>query len=172
MSKEVPFRRYALLWSEICRRTCQPFKRPSFPIFVILAIIAAGGIGVWWEVIRFFYNSERPDTAAIRTAIITVSPAIAGPAVLQLIYARAEKEFLSAAIFVCLVIAVLLIICLAPATSPAMSIILGSISWIVSIWLWIVANADEPVFNTPDDAASLGGDPTAPLAGSLNQYKH
>ena len=173
MSKEVPFYHYIRLWSEIRRRTRQPFRRPSFLFFVILAIIAGGGFGVWWEVGRFIYAAKSPGTEAIRTALLTVFPATAGPAVLQLIYVRAEKEFLSATIFVLsFILVVSYAICLAPTILPGVAILVGLIAWAVSIWLWIIANADEAAFNAPDDTAPLGGDPTATPAGNLNQYKH
>ena len=163
------------LGSEICRRTWQPFSSVAFVFYAVIAIVVLGCAGIWVEIVKAMLTTEAGSNEGVLTALATFYPALIGSASLQLILSsagRADKIITSFALLVCILsFASVALVSVFHAQSPdvAMKISIGFA--IFAIWLWWIANADDPIYrNAPIDAAS-GGSTERTLAGSTDGFK-
>lgn len=164
------------LGRELKKRTFEPLSHASFVIYFVVAVIAIGGVGFWIELYAYFLHvtplSEQTDPlAALRTAVITFFPALAGSACLQLVWAESHQKSLRAfgVLFLCLMTVIAL------AISPSVvgdrwALILGFISSIASLWTWWIANAKQQDLLDINPEAPLGGDKDAKLSGDLSGF--
>lgn len=159
---------------ELAKRTVDPIGHATFVIYFILAVVIAGGAGVWLELFIYLAQSPAPTLGPLRTAVITFFAAVAGSACMQLIWAEDDNRALRAyATLVLIVILIAALIIGIPTKIPAETAIgYGALATLVSLWTWWVANAKQkdlldPV--NPDDA--LGGNPNDGLAGNLQGFK-
>lgn len=164
------------LGRELKKRTLEPFSHASFVIYFIVAVVAIGGVGFWLELYAYLLHDTPPpeqtdSLAALRTAVITFFPALAGSACLQLVWAESHQKSLRAfgILFLCLMTVVAL------AISPSVvgnrwALILGSISSIASLWTWWIANAKQQDLLDIDPEAPLGGDKDATPVGDLSGF--
>lgn len=167
------------LGRELKKRTEEPIGHVSFTLFFLVAIILLGGAGVWLELYSYFSyapTAEEPtaSAAAIRTAVITFFPALAGSACMQLIWVTGELKSLRAFATSVLVILFIAAVAIAPdkiSTTPAL--LVGGLSSCIAFWMWWIANADHPdLKDIVDPYASLGKqDPSGELAGNLDGFK-
>lgn len=103
----VPLFFFKELKREISRRTLRPCYHPSFIIFFLIAVLGFSASGIWLELYAYVYpvpEDASPKLDALRTAVITFFPAVAGTAAMQLIWQENEKHirsmaFLTLAIF-------------------------------------------------------------------------
>lgn len=162
------------LWRELKKRTLQPLRHPSFVIYFVVAVIVVGGAGVWLELITYLQAvaaKRCPSLDALRTALVTFFPALAGCACLQLIWAEDHQRALRAfAILVLFAVSILaLVLGLIPAIEHRTALFIGLFPSAIALWIWWVANAKQPDLLDPD--APTGGDPNGPLAGDLRGFK-
>lgn len=167
------------LGKELRRRTLDPLYHPSYVIYFFVAVVIAGAAGIWLELATYFVLASNavsnaapaPSLAAVRTAFISFFPALAGSACLQLIWAEGHQRSLRA--FAALILIVLLILALIIGLVPAIphdgALWLGSFASLVALWMWWVANAKQK--DLMDLDVATGGDPSAPLAGDLQDFQ-
>lgn len=140
---------YRELRDAFVERTVKPFKHPSFVFFFIFAVLGFGALGIWLELYAYVYPETGEfasvKTDALRTAILTFFPAVAGTAAMQLIWAESSKHFRSAAFSILgafLVVALLI----SPARiSNCSAIVYGVLASILSLWVWWIANAKQAI---------------------------
>lgn len=170
---------YRQLWQELGRRTKTPFLDLTFVIYVFLGVLLFGGLGVWSEV---FTNLIRKDWQwdTVIHALSTYYPALIGAATIQLILEANRQEQrifdrpLTAFSLLILLGSILsgILIRVFEATSTFSNFCFWGtcVLTILGIWIWVVANCDNPDLKTDPSAAS-GGDPTRPLKGNLEGFK-
>lgn len=166
------------LASEIRDRTKKPAKHPSFIVFFLIAVLGFGALGIWLELYVYVY----PDPAAtvplssdaLRTAILTFFPAVAGTAAMQLIWAESTKHFRSAAFLVLALFLVMTLVLFPARISNGSALFFGVAASILSLWVWWIANAKQvDLLDALNPTAAVGGeDAGAPLPGSLSDYEH
>lgn len=177
MDEHDKYYHYRKLGQELARRTSEPLAQPNFVVFLILAVVGVGGLGFWIELYAYLSAPASPvkTLAATRTAVMTMFPAVVGSAALQAIWAQNDLNFRSIAIFAPAILFVVAII-VGPnaAISDAAALTVGLLAWAVSLWVWILVNADAPEFRDHiSPTAAIGGDnPSAELPGNLDEFTH
>lgn len=166
---------------DIARRTKRPIKHPSFIIFFIIAVLGFSALGIWLELYAYVYpevgaaSPKLDPLGALRTAVITFFPAVAGTAAMQLIWADGAKHFRSVA-FLTLFIFLVAALWIFPANriSTESALFYGFIASLVSVYVWWVANADQiDLLDKINPSAPLGGEnPEAPLTGDYMDFQH
>ncbi len=165
---------WTILWEDISRRTSRPLSSIPFLVYVLIAIVLFGGLGIWAELLRMIVT-DKFELSGLITAIITFFPTLIGTTTLQLILAssnRGEKVMTAFAIlilFLFLVAAILL-----PffrSTHPEHVLAIGIGCSLASIWVWWMTNGLDQTFhsNRPDDAS--GGDTSREPQGNLKGIK-
>lgn len=163
------------LWYELKSRFLAPVGQVSFWVFLFLGVILFSACGVWVELGKYGFSSPG-NLDGVRTAIYTFIPALACTATMQIIFSEVDKnKHLRSAAYAFGVILMLVAFCLLAFDkqfSPAVSISLGTFASIISILTWWIANSHEDMFydnESPQDAQT-GGDPKAPLSGSVSGF--
>ncbi|MGV8894457.1 MAG: hypothetical protein ACOH2K_16270 [Burkholderiaceae bacterium] len=169
---------WRLLYKELKERTINPFRDFSFVAYFFIAVFAVSAAGVWLEIYNFFL--VKPDltsepTAPLRTAIVTLIPALAGSATLQVIWTESSEKYLRA--FAALVLFILTFVSLAIAPIKAVpagvAFAIGGVASFIAMWIWWIANANNPDFRDEiDPDAAVGKKPLGEkLSGSLDEFK-
>lgn len=163
------------LWREIKRRTLQPLSRFPFIIYVIVAIIGLGCLGIWVELIKLALQTPTASQNAVLTALCTFFPALIGSTAFQLILGstgRSDKIFVSIGYFVLILgLGGVILITLFSAQFPDRTYWAAVLFSGGAVWLWWITNGDDPTYkSTPVDAAS-GGDPGRDLKGNTRGFK-
>lgn len=169
---------YREIADEFKERTVKPFKHPSFVLFFIFAVLGLGALGIWLELYAFIYPEKGAystgGTDALRTAVLTFFPAVAGTAAMQLMWAEATKHFRSVAFAILgAFLVVALIISPARISNPS-ALVVGVLASFFSLWVWWIANAKQAdLLDKINTSAPVGGDDVeVPLPGSLDDYQH
>ena len=162
------------LWQEMGRRTKQPFADAPFVIYVLLAIIGLGCLGIWVELIKMFFAQGTHRYDGVFTALSTFYPALVGSAAFQLILSstgRGDKTLVSFGFFVSVIsFASVVLISIFYNYSPVICLLASVFLACFAVWLWCFTNGDDPTYKSaPVDAAS-GGDPSKALKGSTNGF--
>lgn len=165
------------LFKELLKRSYEPLNHPSFVIYFIVSVVIAGGAGVWLELCSYIIADmelKSPSLSALKTALITFFPAVAGSACLQIIWAEDDHRALRA--FATLVLFVLAILALLTGLISVIPIkcalFVGGGASLLSLWIWWIANANQEGLRdkVPTDAPT-GGSVGVPLAGDLTGFK-
>ena len=163
----------AILWQELKRRTSRPAGELVFWSYFLAGIVILGGFGILLEASRAGLAADADrDWSNLYTAMLTYSPAIAGPALLQMLYEAKQNRRVTAFVVIAGTITAALVIALF-----IFGAFWGGYAWTVAAlacfgaaWLWWVANADNANLHDEPDAP-LGGSPTAPLSGGYGNFK-
>ena len=164
---------FPLLFEELGNRWKAPQGHVSFWVYLILAIILAGAIGIWVEVYRAF-NIDKFDATGIITAIYTYFPAIAAGSSIQLIMEldrEDEKHLRSFSLFCGALILLLTLPFFSGSKSIAWLWSCGIAGALLSIWLWWIANAYSKAFQDFDPENPLGGNTKKKLHGNLQDFQ-
>lgn len=168
---------WAILGRELKRRTVQPAGHVSFALYFFVAVILLGGAGIWLELYSFMSHVATPDkptasAAALRTAVITFFPALAGTSCMQLIWENDDFRSLRAFATSALVVLFLAALAIAPSTiSTSAALWVGCLASCVAFWTWWIANAEQRGLLDLDPDAPMGKkDPNADLAGDLDGF--
>ena len=172
---------WSYLLSDLKRRTCQPFRSVPFVFYALLTIIVFGGAGVWIKTVKIWIDAgsvflsmallQNEGTVA---AASTFCLALLGSASHQLILSstgKADKVIASFAIFACVIAFLIVVAVRGLYEFKVISYFLPIVFTIVPMWLWWIANSDDPLFApiTPD--AATGGNPDRALKGNLEGYE-
>ena len=166
---------FAYLWRELRRRTAEFPKRVPFIVYVLVAILGLGGLGIWAELVKVVLSDNRDALEGLFISATTYYPAVAGSAAFQLLMiatGNSDRVMTAFGLFVMFFFLVAaLLSTVFHAHWPFASLFLAPILAIASIWTWIVANADNPIYkHVPVDAAS-GGSPSRDPKGNLSEFK-
>lgn len=163
-------------WSElrrdVWRRTTRPAAHATFVFFFFGSVVLIGGLGIWVELINAAKAPSPTDFLPVRTAMATFFPALIGSTCFQIVLGKYLKA-LRAVAFVgtTIIAAVGFWLVLDRNLSTALSLSIGTLASLVSLWFWWIANADNPdFFDEPLDQAALGGSTDRPLGGDLGGF--
>lgn len=171
-----PYRQFA---KEMGRRTSSSFLDFTFVLYVFLGVLLFGGLGIWSEVVKNLIGDEwRWD--AIMQALATYYPALIGAATIQLILEANRQDLrafdrpmtiVSVLFLIISIITGILIRVFEANSTFADFCFWGTIALsIFGVWVWAVANCDNPDLKTDPSAAS-GGDPNRPLKGDMGGFE-
>lgn len=160
---------------EIVRRTRQPFSHAPFVIYVLLAIIGLGCLGIWVELIKFFLSLGQPNYSGFLTALATFFPALVGSSSLQLILVSTGNRDKVLAAFgygiTLIAFGAAVAVNVFHPTLPKLTLWASVFFAVGAVWFWWFTNGDDPTYKSaPVDAAS-GGDTGKPLKGDTREYK-
>jgi hypothetical protein len=166
---------WSYLGRELQKRTWEPLGSVAFVVYFFLSTILFGCLGISIEVVKVMRSPGPVELAGIITAVIAFFPTLVGPTALQLVFAshkRNDTAFLAIAVLILCVSAVTaIVLAIFSPIHPVPVLVIGIGCSVVAIWMWWIANGDNPTFkSTPPDAAT-GGDPTRGLGGTLSGFQ-
>lgn len=163
------------LWQEITRRTRQPWKQVTFVTYLVFAIVGFGGFGIWAELVELNLSEKPRNYDGLYTAVATFYPALIGAASFQLLLiavAETNKVMTSFGVAVLLTgITCAILLGIFHDQYPTARFLAATLLSLFSIWLWIITDADNPIYQTiPVDTPS-GGDPQRYLRGDMSGFE-
>lgn len=168
-------RYWSRLWKTLVERTFLPWRHPSFVLYFVVAVVLVGGAGLWLELHKLIFPvADAPQPYdALRTAIVTFFPALAGSSCMQVILEENDDRALRAMAVCVLILLSTLALAIAPAAvSSGLALALGGIGSWVALWTWWIANAKQPGLQDDRPDAAVGKrDPKSGLSGSLEGFK-
>lgn len=174
----VPKGLYREIADELGERTAKPIRHPSFVVFFACAVLGLGALGVWLELYSYIYPDRggyaNRETDALRTALLTFFPAVAGTAAMQLMWAESTKHFRSVAFAILGVFLVVALVISPARISNGSALFFGVVASVMSLWVWWIANAKQAdLLDEINPSDSVGGDNVqVKLAGSLDDFQH
>lgn len=166
------------LRKELRKRTFEPASHASFVMYFLFAVVVFGGAGIWVEghsYIWYVETVENPhhSASALRTAVLTFFPALAGSACMQLIWADDIFKPLRSFAMCVLVALVALIFVVAPSVvSNTVALLAGVFASMIALWTWWIANARQrDLLDIDIDAPTGKKDTSGELAGDLGGFK-
>jgi len=163
------------LKQEVFRRTTQPFSDFPFVIYVLLAIIGLGCLGIWVELTKLSLSSGVRNYDGVLTALATFFPALIGSSSLQLILAstgNSDKVLVSFGYFVSIIaIAGVILISVFHRLFPELTFWSCVVFACLAVWLWWFTNGDDPTYKSGAVDAASGGDPSRAPKGDTTGFK-
>jgi len=152
-----------------------PLGQVTFWVYLLIGVVLLGGLGVWIEALIFWFSTAETNSEHIRIALITFFPALVGSTSLELIFAdtvtKPVRAFAVLCGFMCFGLATWLGVERNLSTIWAFPI--ASLASLAAIWIWWIAHGlDDIFYDHVDGAAAVGGDPTNPPVGSLDNFRH
>ena len=166
---------FAYLGRELCRRTAGLRKRFSYIVYVLVAIVILGGLGIWTEGVKMVLNGNPAGSDGLFTAATTFYPAVVASATFQLILiATGSHDRVITAFGVLVMVlsfAAAVLSTVFRAQYPDLCLTAAGLLVVFSVWIWIIANADDPIYKpVPVDVAS-GGPTSREPGGDLSDFK-
>lgn len=165
---------FAYLCRELRRRTAEFPKRFSFIVYVLVAILGLGALGIWTELVKVALSGDPGALNGLFTATTTFYPAVVASATFQLLLIAAGKNDRVMTAFGVLTmvffLAAALLLSIFRATYPTLSLTAATILAVFSVWIWIVANADDPIYKPVSPDAASGGNPSRDPKGDLSEF--
>ena len=167
---------WVTLFRELRKRTVEPLSHASFVMYFCVAVVLVGGAGVWFETHSYVFHVPTaehplPSSSALRIAVITFFPALAGSSCMQLIWAEDHHKSLRAFAITALAALTGLVFAIAPsAVSNSAALWTGLVASIVALWTWWIANAKQRDL-LDLDAATGKRDTAGDLPGNLDEFK-
>ena len=167
---------FVYLRRELRRRTAEFPKSFTFFAYVVAGVVMLGGLGIWTELLLLTYApQDRVGLDGVFTAVATFYPAVAGSASFQLLLIAAGKLDRVLTGFGILVIvfsiAAAFLLTFFRAAFPTSCLIAAVILATFSIWVWIVTNADDPIYKSVSVDAPSGGSTSREPKGDLSEFK-
>ena len=166
---------WANLWQELSRRTVNPWKHAPFCIYVLVAVVGLGGLGIWVEAVKLGL-SDRPESYdGIFTAVTTFYPALIGSASFQLLLIATENEDRTLTAFSVFVLVASLgsaiLLSVFRNQYPPACLSFAILLAIISMLLWSIANADNPIYKSVAVDVPAGGRPDRALPGDISEFE-
>lgn len=147
---------WPLFFGELVRRTRSPARHVSFVLYFFLGVIVLGGLGIWVELIEYIHHPE--SLAALRTALVVFFPALIGTSCMDLLWSDNEKKYMRAFSVIIVAIFVATIFVERATTSSGIALCISTIASLAALWVWWVANADQPHLRDVNLDAPVGGE--------------
>ena len=172
-----PTNPHARFRAEVLRRTITPLTDVTFIFYVVFGILVFGGLGIWIEVMKIILSPTNTSWSGILTALAAFYPALVGAACLQLVLESVRKSEKLMAVFS---VGILLLTIIAAVVFGVFEFngVYPNISFwgtiglsVVGVWVWCVANGDNPDLQTDDPFAASGGDTSRGLKGDTSEFK-
>lgn len=166
---------WATLFRELRKRTVEPVFHASFVMYFCVAVVLVGGSGIWFEMHSYLFYTPTPEqplpsSSALRIAVITFFPALAGSSCMQLIWAEDLHKSLRAFSITALALLTGVVFTIAPsAVSNSAALSTGVVASIIALWTWWIANAKQRDF-LDIDAATGKKDTDGDLLGNLDGF--
>lgn len=167
-------------WRELKRRTKVPLSDLTFVFYLIFGVIIFSGFGVVVEILKYWFTGNPFDMVSgsgIRAAIAVFYPALIGAASLQLVLEAAKKSdslmvvFAIASLLIMIGFAGILGVQDFRQESPVQVFVFSILLSVFGLWIWTVANADNPDLKTkPRSDDAVGGDVDRKLGGSTEGF--
>jgi len=173
MNKAVTHNGFIWMGRELRRRLVEPARHFSFWGFLVFGIIIFGGSGFWFECAKHYFSAH-DNSDAIRTALVTFAPAVAGFASLQIIADKNAKQQWRLSGGLCIAILALTAgwLTFDHSMRAWLGFIYAGLFAAFAIVIWWVGNADELFLqDETDPAAPVGGDTDAPPVGDVSNFK-
>ena len=160
---------------QLRQRTYDPIKNAPFVIYVFLATVMFGGLGIWIEVLKIAISKTPVDFSGLITSIITFFPTLIGPTSLQLVLlsaSKSDKILISFSLLIfCVFLAFAILLPFFSSTHPVAVLVLGIACSICAVWVWWFTNGDDPTYKKmpPPDSAT-GGSTDRKLPGDLSGF--
>lgn len=159
---------WAYLRHELKRRTFEPAAHFPFVVYVVVAVIGYGGLGIWAEIVK---GAEKSN---LITAVITFFPALVGSTAYQLILASPNNKVLTsfAQLMSFILLGCAILLAIFTTSCPIGALWAGILSSTIAIWMWWFTNADDPTFRrSPPPDAATGGNTDRVLTGDTGDIK-
>jgi len=166
---------WAYLRREISRRTLQPWSQAPFVIYVLVAIVTLGGLGIWVEIVKILSAEQSASYDGLLTAMATFYPALVGSASLQLLLVATgnSDRILTAFATLVWVISIGSVILLSvfhdQYPRACFSAAIGFVFF--SIWLWWITNGDDPTYKQVSVDTATGGSTSRELKGDISGFR-
>jgi len=146
-----------------------------FVVYVLLAIIGLGCLGIWVELIKVALSPETGNYEGVLTALATFFPALIGSSSLQLILTstgRSDKVLVSFGYLVSIAaFAGVVLISIFHKLLPDLSF-WASVCFVgLAVWLWWFTNGDDPTYKSAAVDAASGGDTGRALKGDITGFR-
>ena len=159
---------------EFSRRTAEVWKRFPFVAFVLVAIVGLGGVGIWAELVKMSLSEDPGRLDGVFTAVAAFYPAVVGSASFQLLLIATERMDRNITAFGVLIltftIAATVLLSVYYAHYPVTCLIAAVFLAFFSIWLWVVTNVGDPIFQPVSVDAATGGSPSRDPKGDLSAF--
>ncbi|MCH2071132.1 hypothetical protein [Acinetobacter pittii] len=163
---------FLLAWEFIWNQTKKPADQSTFWMYLLLGILLLGGLGFWFELIKFL-SAKESSSSAMKTALILFAPPLINTSVIQLCLSKNDVEQHTKStliIFIVLVnLACVLLLIFDPQFSSFKFWLPMLFILIFTIWAaWVQSSLNIDLYDTPPKHASLGGEKlNEPLKGDI-----
>ena len=147
----------------------------TFVLSFLFAIVGFAGFGIWVELVELNLSETHNNYDGLYTAIATFYPALIGSASVHLLLTatgQSDKIMTTFGLAVLLAAAVCaLLLSIFHDQYPTARFFGAILLALFSIWLWSIAEADNPIYDPlPVDTAS-GGSLLRDLKGDTSDYE-
>lgn len=147
----------------------------TFVMYLLTAIVGFGGFGVWAEIVQRLLPHGSEGYDGVYRAISTFYPALIGSASFQfflLAIGDTNKALPSFVVTISLAaFGFALLLSIFHDQYPTARFFFAIVLTTFSVWLWIITEADNPIYKTgPVDVAS-GGNVDRGLKGNLGDFE-
>jgi len=163
----VPSTNYYSEFGEYLKKQfASPIRHPTFLLYLLIAVIGAGGLGIW-------VSMYRQDMGNFIVSLFTYFPAIAMASGFELILKEDQRKFVKSGAFAMASILILIAILVASLPVGIASLIIGVIGYVLSLAFWWVANAENTILHdtSPPAKVTIGGDVNQETNGDIGDLK-
>ncbi len=157
----------------LASRTKDPCGHPSFVMFFFVGVLFFGGLGIWVELVRF--NVPLSNEASFKTICLAINvfyPSLGCASMLQFIVGNYPKMLRAFGVLLCLIFVVACVSIGFLQLYNPWGLFVQVVLSILALWSWWIANAKNPDFLEPEQAAAYGPvDASTPLSGSLDGFE-
>ena len=166
---------YVYLWDFLKKRSSQPWKNFPFTVYFLIAILLFGGLGIWLETFNYIVLDKKENLENLFTAMAAYYPAIVGASAFHLILwaTGTSNKVVSAFSFFMVVFFFFLglLVRYFFNDQPIVCLISTIILVFLSLWFWIIANAEDGVFKKESIDAPAGGNLERKLKGTTDGFE-
>jgi hypothetical protein len=162
---------FELLWNYLCEQFRAPVGHFSYWVYFLVAILGAGGLGIWVELYKM---TKVSNAGGVITAIYTYFLAVAAGAAFQIGFEEDSRKYVRSFAFLSFVVIMLPAFFHAAGVmeGEAMSLVVGSMWTLGALALWWVANGKNlSLHDSFDPNDALGAAPTTKVEGDSGDIK-
>ncbi|QKV18987.1 hypothetical protein [Oricola thermophila] len=167
-------------WRELKRRTRVPLSDLTFIFYLVFGVVVFSGFGVVVELVKHSFAGAPFDVSSltgVRAALSVFYPALIGAATLQLTLEAVKKSESLMVVFAITSLLVMLGFAVFHGIQEFRQESQTQVFWfsvilsVFGIWIWTIANADNPDLKTkPRNDDAVGGGVNRKLKGSTEGF--